>query len=241
MRPIIDWLRSKLSDSISWLDKHDGAITALATAIIAVLTWRLWVTSDDQWGTMQRQLDLSERPWVGADVTIAKPLFVGEHNMGYVGLWVTMTNEGHSVASHVVESAAPLLFGLNYYDRARTLQQKLCDRLEKSIGPTSSGYSLFPARDAKRYDWVLIDDVAAMAKSALGTPSSSPDSLSFSVVGCVDYQSIFSNAHHHTRFLYSLTVPSDIPVNREHAMIMRWGAHPELKLFPDPQVGFDAD
>jgi hypothetical protein len=52
-----DWFRR----SVDWLDAHNGAMTAVATVVIAVLTWFLVTTSNRQWQTMQTANGLASK------------------------------------------------------------------------------------------------------------------------------------------------------------------------------------
>lgn len=54
---ILRWLRDTTNS-------YANLITAIATAVIAVFTWRLWIVSNRQWLTAQDQLRISERPYL---------------------------------------------------------------------------------------------------------------------------------------------------------------------------------
>src|SRR5450759_299827 len=45
METFICWLQNVSA----WLESHNGAITAITTAFMAVFTWRLWVSTNKLW------------------------------------------------------------------------------------------------------------------------------------------------------------------------------------------------
>src|SRR5258708_1915010 len=83
-----------------FLDTHNGTITALATVAIVVLTGFYVKYSRRQWKVMEKQLHLSERPWVSADIHIAQPLEFDQRG-AVLGLTIRLKNVGHSVAQYV--------------------------------------------------------------------------------------------------------------------------------------------
>ena len=93
--------KSVVCPFVGFLDQHDGSITALATIVIAFLTFNYVNYSRKQWDTMQQQLDLSQRPWVEAKLEITSPL-VFDHNRWRLEASLASYNHGQSVALNVL-------------------------------------------------------------------------------------------------------------------------------------------
>jgi hypothetical protein len=76
----------------------------LLTLVIACTTIVYSFFSYQQWQTMQRQLDLSQRPWMSLDLMtlgIADPLTFNNKG-GFITIAGVMKNTGHSVAMHTM-------------------------------------------------------------------------------------------------------------------------------------------
>lgn len=88
---------------IGFLDKYDGAVTAVATLVICFLTWEYVTYSKKQWEAMQNSntasrntLVATERPWVGPDFK-ESPIALGKS--GEPVRWrVYFRNSGNSPA-----------------------------------------------------------------------------------------------------------------------------------------------
>jgi hypothetical protein len=85
-----------LADLIGWTNRQRALIAVLATVAIAALTYEYATYAKAPWRTMQQQLELSERPWVGVGgpVEILKQLTYDTTMVTKV----CVTNAGHSAA-----------------------------------------------------------------------------------------------------------------------------------------------
>jgi hypothetical protein len=102
-----DWIRK----FVDWLDEHNGLMTFLATAAIAVLTYSLVTTSNGQLATLNRQLDDSEAIQrahlmiVGPIVVTIEPVTYhekgGDKTIQQLMGRISIRNVGNSVANEI--------------------------------------------------------------------------------------------------------------------------------------------
>jgi hypothetical protein len=235
-----DESQTRFQRSFKWLERRRIFVELAA---LAVAIWYAFLTHSIV-GVSQKQLDLSERPWVSADVEISQPLSFGTQGNPAIGLAITMKNVGHSLATHVAVLAVLVPSDMNFYDTSIKRQNEVCSRLENGETPFAAapngGYFLFPSGSATRYEFIGIDKKSVDA-AIKNNPVIAPN-VAMCVVGCVDYRSTLDALHHHTRFLYHLDDPNQFTIYMQaHSGIVTSGSHPELKLFPEPQQGFNAD
>jgi hypothetical protein len=84
---------------VSFLDKYNGAVTAVATIVIGILTYEYVTYSKRQWETMTQQLgqmQVEQRPWLiikrgGFDFHVGQPFCVP----------ITLVNSGKNPATHI--------------------------------------------------------------------------------------------------------------------------------------------
>jgi len=87
---------------LDFLDGHNGAVTALATLVVAVFTWRLFVATEKLWNSGENELKHAQvvsatqfRAYVG----VSDSKLVGSSK---VKAQITLKNFGHTPASNVV-------------------------------------------------------------------------------------------------------------------------------------------
>src|SRR5271156_6037084 len=61
---LIIFRRDWINKAVIWLDTHSGAMTAIASGAIAVLTYFLVTTSNRQWQVSDESMRVSNRPYV---------------------------------------------------------------------------------------------------------------------------------------------------------------------------------
>src|SRR5712691_1275469 len=105
--------------------------------------------TEDAINVSAKQLELSERPWVSAQIKVYKPLTIDEKG-GHIGITVVLKNTGNSVALDV-RFAGDVITVLNldqgYQGAIAAGYAGLCERLRKRAEgePRSfSGSILFP-------------------------------------------------------------------------------------------------
>jgi hypothetical protein len=99
MRWIARWIRQ----SLEWMNRNSGAITAAMTVVIAVTTCYYAIVSDRQWHAMlesnaitRHALDITERAWVVASVS---PPVTDKD--GHMTMQWTFQNIGRSPVLHM--------------------------------------------------------------------------------------------------------------------------------------------
>jgi hypothetical protein len=213
-----------LKSAVEFVDKYDGAIAALATVAIVVLTYVYVSYSKKQWQEMQN----ARRPWVGISQNIVvtePPTFMvgnaaikgldGEDKVIVITLKLsgTLQNFGLSPARRVfttfeiVESEAviPLLRDA-YCDTAvmksdlKPRHNKFATLIQSSPGPTKA---IFPSTSIPIEETVVFGMMGFENK-----PYKLPDPLW--LLGCVAYQGSDDTVKH-TKFVYRSVIDTSIP------------------------------
>ncbi len=159
--------------------------------------------------TAANELDLSERPWIYADLAVSGQLVFDDPSTQAIAttlrFLVTLRNIGHSVALDVNdwEDIIPIPFG-NSFDVALNRQRQYCDAVRKQN--ERGGDPLFPDQDPLKHLAVTGPSKIVMdrVRSQIAGREQSMQTVMFIVVGCVDYRSTLNNLHHQTRFAYVL-------------------------------------
>jgi hypothetical protein len=200
--------------------------------------------------TAERQLVLSERPWVKIESVPGptKPLTYDDGGANLT-LKFALRNVGHSPAGSVrIEVAAYPLGAPTRSQDYVAEQKKLCDpiRADKP-NPHEPGYRLFPGdlmmeeigfSIHKNEIDQTIEKISAAIQKRL-----SPSETSFIpvIVGCVDYRFDFApDEHHQTPFIFRLLNKRDAP---GAYALLAYRSYPvnELELEPWLQAGSGAD
>ncbi len=84
---LIIFRRDWINQAIVWLDDHSGAMTAIATGVIALLTYFLVTTSNRQWQVSDEAMRVSNRPYVE----------MGQQKGGLVADWYPTPNGGTGI------------------------------------------------------------------------------------------------------------------------------------------------
>ncbi len=155
----------------------------------------------------ERQLELTHRPWISADVNIASDLTFDERGCVLM-LNVGITNVGHSVAKHV---GLWVQFVISSIDDVRSAHEALCAAIKQPTDSHDYGWMLFPNQAVTEKQRLVIarpeDIQRGLAKERLN----GSNTIGLHLIGCIDYQSTFNpNKRHQTRFVY-LVVRVDIP------------------------------
>jgi len=180
---------------LKWCKKRRILIelTAVGVAIwYAILTHSLV-------GLTQKQLELSERPWVSADVSIEPPLVFNQNGNG-ASMWVDvlLKNVGHSVARYVTVWPALKVDSVLKMEKDET---ELCNIPKSPTNANStSGYLLFPNESVNDRQPVIV------------SPKEITEALKGQIKGrvepflivCVDYKSVFEPSHHQTMRLRTI-------------------------------------
>lgn len=240
----------------------------LAYAAVAILQWcamnQNLKEAQTQTEIAKQQMEASERPWLSVDASIDGPLIFkppktgpGEPNpfiVGQTGAMIRikfiLTNKGHSPAVNV--NINPLLIPDGGSTNAKDQVDKLCGKDKSPLIPLGGGFGQVIFQDDKPFEWPLTffaskKDVDAAAQDRLNqllplAPNYKGRLLiSFSIVGCVGYQSGFTNAAvigskqstkfatgYQTGFWYEIEEPidprgPDVPASDLHLRHELWG------------------
>ncbi|MGO9863057.1 MAG: hypothetical protein ACLPLR_05560 [Terriglobales bacterium] len=164
-----------------------------------------------QLSTMQRQLEMTDRPWIKDSVLSAFEM--GWQHGSYLGWAVTVRTEniGHSVATGIFPEVKLITIeGADFIDYPRREAQKVCDevsvRFEKIKGdPSAWAASVFPgeARDFPGYNVYLRP--SEVEKKSFDGGTNLGKSIMPMLVGCIVYHYPSSEHAHHTGFVYLLS------------------------------------
>lgn len=175
--------------------------------------------------TAQREYELSERPWVYADVMLAKPLTY-DVNGASITVRFILRNVGHSPAASTLINMAAYPQGAPSRASDPILEQKkLCDPMRLyPPDPHAGGFTLFPNQTPPTEDMTVtisrkeISDtqVAEIKRWRLAKPL---NFLAPIIVGCIDYRFEFSpNTHHQTGFIFNLLATRPETPNARYAL-----------------------
>ncbi len=199
----------------------DGAIVVF-TGSLVFFTASYSCTSKQQLQTMQQQMDLSERPWVSADLVVSNPLKFGPGG-AFIGMNIVLRNVGHSVARYVSVWTALKPRAFDPRD-----QQELCGRPKAPINNKSDyGYLLFPGQNpVPEYQAAIADpnEIDNLVKNG--------EIVQFSYLVCIDYKSTFDERHHQTRLVRTLGWPDHKSGLMMGAFDPQQGVYNELTLSP---------
>jgi hypothetical protein len=220
--------RSAVS-AVNWIDTKGPFVTAIATVVIAVLTsiyvhysraqWTVMrdqlpelqksaTAAQDAADTAQKQLEMSERPWVVAEFSPSEPLkFTADGGIDF-GVGGKLTNIGHSVALYVHDTP---LINLQEISLAalhpKQKQKEACDLIRSTaerFPSFNSGDTLFP-QDVAYENMPLHFTKEEVEKARVGNTNTITGLV---IVGCVDYVFSFSPKHHQTGYVYEIIKPS---------------------------------
>jgi hypothetical protein len=151
-----------------------------------------------------------QRPWVVYDYSATKitsPLFLDINRGGRMDLQFSVRNTGQTIAKDVAIYAAMFFLGPKHTD-ALEEQKKQCDWLRHFATPfnamtivPSPTFSPFPTT-------TILVDRAAIAEALEGQENKVDKILILTIVGCIDYQSVFEQPHHQTPFIFKLGTTS---------------------------------
>jgi len=139
--------------------------------------------------TMQKQLEMSERPWITIQFTISGPLTF-DNEMANLRLQYTLKNVGHSVAKNINIEARAFLqsFKEGKFFVALEHQKVTCDRaLARTDEERSHGLTLFPNEEAVSNLTVAINKEEIDA-TLVPFPNTSDKYIAPGFVGCVTYE-----------------------------------------------------
>jgi guanyl-specific ribonuclease Sa len=188
--------------------------------------------------TALKELELSERPWVDAVMTIDGP-FAYDINGVHITFKVQLLNTGHSVA--VGTELSPRMTAVfsdgTVPDAAKLLQDACADETRIVTQMPFFGVSLFPNHPMEQ-TWTFgigKDDFAHYTKRIPGQITG-PE-----VVVCIGYRSTFANRIYHTGYSFDLFRIDDKGTTREDFRLVEDVPQNELKFRCSPSNCVVAD
>jgi len=152
--------------------------------------------------TAQTQLEMSERPWVKAEIVSVGPITYDDQKRMKIQFAIKIKNIGHSPAINVniFTTIKDRMFPSDPIEQ----QEKLCAGA-KTIKPDQHwGRTLFPETDHTEtflHDFSRKEVVPDFPFPSMTRPK---DGWEPNIIGCVDYIVAFSGEHHQTYFIYDL-------------------------------------
>jgi hypothetical protein len=229
------------------------ALFALCAVVVGILQWNamrgqlaemksggadthdLAEAAKKQAGVAATQLEMSERPWISAEITLASPLTFDAINESMkITLAFAIKNTGYSPALNVSYYAEMFPLGGGIDPVAE--RTKLCDRMGNGELAPLFGDTIFPGDHPLERDLTIGMSHKAVTSAAKGS------FISPVVIACVDYQYSFSSQHRQTRYGFDLirvdtTKPGaafaietfkDVPAQSLHLHPWPYGtAHPD--------------
>lgn len=186
---------SRLERFKAWVGKDktftDWAIV-LFTGVLAGASIYQFIIMSGQLGEMQRQTEISSRPWLSVQVSPGTDLKWVNGNQAVVGINVSIKNVGKSIAKDIEINAKLFPTSLPVSEDAAQNQRQLCGHPQIGLGK----FDLFPDEPPEE----RVVDISTILPA--GTRF-----IGFYIVGCVSYHYSFGTAIHQTLFAQHLFGP----------------------------------
>jgi len=205
LQRIVEWFRTLNHDRVTALFTVGIFV---ATAVYAVVATLQWSAMREQSHTMQRQLEMADRPWIKDTVRSAFDL-TAQHGAFSWAVTIRTENVGHSVATAIYPQAKLIaIHGADFLDGPRLQARQLCDevsaRFEKvKNDPVVWSNAIFPG------EWSEFVSNAILLPDDIKGASLDGKSFMPMLIGCIEYHYATSEKPHHTWFVYTLTHSDD--------------------------------
>jgi hypothetical protein len=194
---------------------NHNAVTAVftvgifvATAVYAVVATLQWSAMRQQSSTMQRQLEMADRPWIKDAVRSASD-FTAQHGAFSWAVTIRTENVGHSVASAIYPEAKLIaIHGADFLDSPRLQARQLCDEVSARFervknDPVVWSNAIFPGEWSE-----FLSNTVLLPTDIQGVSLDAKNSMPM-LIGCIEYHYATSAKPHHTWFVYTLTHSDD--------------------------------
>lgn len=188
-----------------------GIISAFLVLVYATLTLLIYCANNkaakaakEAADTAAKQLELEERPWIDANITLNGPLTF-DVNGASIPLKIALRNSGHSPAMFTVISPLPLT-GFKGVDAANHVQEVCQNAARISTTMPQFGITLFPNTTFDSPESIGLGKEAMDAATKEPVGSHFHDKImSPSVIVCMAYQPSFKpNTVYHTAYIVDL-------------------------------------
>jgi hypothetical protein len=158
-----------------------------------------------QANTAQRELELSERPWISAKIEVRKQLSFDAKRKGIMTIATNLINSGHPVALNVEFRNAIVPLGASAAISNQI--QQFCEPLRKRPHQIFTNV-VFPGDASPVAEVVAFspEDVAK-ALDLMHRLDPKMDEITALVISCIDYQFSFTVEHHQTQYGFLLARP----------------------------------
>jgi len=188
-----------------WLVIFTGVLAASSIYQFAVTRGQLRIM-ERQLIETQRALEVDQRPWLSVQAKPTHGLIWVNGKQPAMSLQFSIKNVGKTIAKRINLDAKmfPTSAEMPVAIEAVKKQDELCDQIK--TGPIT--YDLFPTSEPMERELSVSVVPSAIEGQAIAIPGEKPRKfVGFYVVGCVTYNSSFSDALHQTRFAYHLLRP----------------------------------
>jgi hypothetical protein len=197
-------------EQVRWTKYQTVASSFVSVVTLGVLVlhgWIMWDQSEatresvtaakDQVAVMQKQVEMTDRPWLAVDAAPGGPLVFRSLEAGLT-VRFTVKNVGRSVANEAVVKAEVFIgkSGEDVYGEAIERQRQIC----KETTTTITSHTAFPD-GTFTVGQLIFTKISAMERGRL---PNSHDLPFFFVIGCVDYRFGDQPTRHYTNFIYEV-------------------------------------
>lgn len=173
------------------------SVFALAVIITqAIIYFRQWRAMHKQGELMEKQLELTDRPWLAVDAVLNSPLTFDDQG-GHLGFVIAARNIGRSVAINATinaEIVIPAFVG-NFWATVIEKQKRLCKNVRSDV----MAYAIFPEH---HYSSDITFGIPQ--EDISGGKIGESNIIQMYIVGCVDYQFSGHEQHHQTGFVWEI-------------------------------------
>jgi hypothetical protein len=174
-------------------------IVAVATTVYMIFTGLQFCAVNRQASLMQKQLEVTDRPWLSVDVATEDPL-VFRKDAAFLSVKYTVRNVGRSVANKAMVISDIFIgkLGEDIPAKAIERQRHICEYLPLTI----TTHTVFPGD-------VFIDrQLIAAGRPEMEHGREGNNYLPFFlIIGCVDYWFGDQPTRHRTNFIYEVNGP----------------------------------
>jgi|SRR5579871_954729 len=208
------WLHERLRLGLEFGAFLAAVIAAIYTGCTLHQVTRQADAAVGQVSVMHKQLEVSERPWIAADIAVYAPLTFRPGG-GSIGIVFQTKNVGHSPAMRV-QARGKIVLLPNKTWMAVELQNAGRDECAELLrqaefpGTTDFFPAIFPQSTPTPIQWeatISANDIQSGLKARETGPRAHKGYISPVLVTCIDYQFSFDSTHHQTGYNFMLGIP----------------------------------
>jgi hypothetical protein len=185
------------------IEKWGLFVLSIYTAFTGFMAWQMKESTKAAAraaNAAQKQLEMSERPWITVALSVNGPLQFDSRGWATVHVQSVMKNVGHSVATHITLYPS-IDMGTEHLLKIIGKQSYNCEFMRNNIDNSGVNViTLFPEESH-------IDNFAfQLTKEDIDKAARGPDNnlTRIAIYGCADYGMAFTSENHQTGFYYEL-------------------------------------